>query len=228
MTPDLSAFGDVRLLRPLAGGHRNAVWLVETPTSPAVAKSTRHGLDALAWLVPVQAAARQAGFFVPRFHRTGDGAVLSNGWTLEDWCEGPAYLPDDLPALAPRLQQFHEAMRTLPQRPGLTALPDLARAERDLPADIASLCRAALMPFADQPTQAIHGDINPSNLIHTAQGPALIDWDEARRDLAFLDFIQLGTADPSEIRAHLAGEIISGWHIEPLYAQTCADRLAQD
>jgi Phosphotransferase enzyme family len=228
MTPDLSAFGDVRLVRPLPGGHRNTVWLVETSAGLAVAKSTAHSADALAWLAPLHAAARTAGFVVPAFHRTGAGAILSEGWTVEDWQDGPALTPADLPTLAPRLRALHAQASALPQRPGQHSLPDRACLPLPhLPAAVARLCRAALMPIADHPTTAIHGDINPSNLIHTgSNGPALIDWDEARRDLPFLDFIQIAATTQTEIRAHLACEIISGWAVEPAYAQACADRLA--
>jgi hypothetical protein len=227
MTPDLSAFGDLRLIRPLPGGHRNGVWLVEGPQGKAVAKSTGHDENGLGWLQPLQAAAGTAGFILPVFHRTGDGAVLSNGWTIEDWIEGQPFTPANLPGIAPQLRAFHASAPALPQRPGAVSLPDLAKAPLPhLPTDIETLCRAALMPFADHPTQAIHGDINPSNLLHTAHGPALIDWDEARCDLAFLDFIHVTLRDPTEIRAHLAGEVITGWTVEPAYAQVCARRLA--
>ncbi len=224
MRPDLSAFGDLRLMRPLPGGHRNAVWLVEGPLGKAVAKSTRHGAQALCWLEPLQQAARLAGFILPQFHKTGEGAILSNGWTVEDWINGPPFTPPDMPALSPRLRAFHAKAPALPQRPGSVALPHAPLA--DLPPGIATLCRAALLPFADHPVAPIHGDISASNLIHTAHGPALIDWDEARCDLLFLDLIHLSRRDPAEIRAHLAGEIITGWTTEPLYAQACANRLA--
>jgi Phosphotransferase enzyme family len=224
MTPDLSAFGAVRLVRPLPGGHRNQVWLVDKPAGLAVAKSTRHEVKGLAWLAPLQAAARKAGFILPAFHHTADGGILSNGWTIEDRIEGRTFSATDMRALTPRLCAFHKAVPALPQRPGLHSLLNAPTAH--LPPEIAARCRAAMTPFADHPTQAIHGDINLSNLIHTANGPALIDWDEARVDLVFLDFIHVTSADPTEIRAHLAGEIITGWTTEPLYAQTCATRLA--
>lgn len=227
MTPDLSAFGDLRILRPLPGGHRNQVWLVETKAGPCVAKSTDLSEAALAWLAPLQAAARAAGFTMPAFHRARNGNISANGWTMEDWHEGPALQMSDLPTLQPRLQAFHAAIPSLPQRPGQHSLPDQATAPLPhLPPDIATLCRAALMPIADHPTRPIHGDITASNLIHTAHGPALIDWDEARCDLAFLDFMHVAPANPTEIRAHLAGEIITGWTPEPAYAKACANRLA--
>jgi hypothetical protein len=224
MTPDLSAFGDVRPIRPLPGGHRNQVWLVDTPGGLAVAKSTRHGAKALGWLAPLQAAARVAGFIVPAFRHLSDGGLLANGWTIEDWLPGPAFAATDIATLAPRLRAFHAATPAMPQRPGLHSLPDAPTAH--LPPDIAALCRSALHPFAGQPTRAIHGDISASNLIHTPDGPALIDWDEARVDLAILDLIHVRPADPAEIRAHLAGEVITGWAVEPAHAQACARRLA--
>lgn len=228
MTPDLSAFGDLRLVRPLFGGHRNAVWLVDTAKGPAVAKSTRHGPAALAWLAPVQAVARTAGLIVPAFHPTGDGAIVSNGFTVEDYCEGPGFCARNMHKLAARLAAFRANMPALPQRPGMRSLPEwLGVPMPFLPPDIAILCRAALLPFADHPVCPIHGDITPSNLILTANGPALIDWDEARCDLGFLDHVAISPPSLDEQRAHMAAEVINGWMVEPSYAQRCADALAR-
>jgi hypothetical protein len=90
MTLDLSAFGDLRLVRPLRGGHRNTVWLVETPTGPAVAKSTWHSAAA-AGMPPPQAAAGTAAFTVSAFHRT----IMPDGRPIEDWLDGPALIDGD-------------------------------------------------------------------------------------------------------------------------------------
>jgi hypothetical protein len=227
MKPDLSAFGDVRLIRPLQGGHRNQVWLVETPSGMAVAKSTRHAVEALKWLEPLHRAARTAGFIVPAFHRTGDGTIVADGFTVEDYYDGHGFRYIDMRQLVSRLSVFHENTLALPQRPSVFGLPEWLHSPMpDLPSDIATLCRAALSPFADAPVHPIHGDITPSNLIHSPDGPVLIDWDEARCDLPFLDFIQVQPRDPAEIRAHLAGEVIAGWALEPAYAQACASKLA--
>ncbi|MGL5011706.1 MAG: phosphotransferase, partial [Paracoccaceae bacterium] len=127
-----------------------------------------------------------------------------------------------------RIAAFHKAVPVLPQRPGSTSLPELAAAPLpQLPPEIAALCRAALASFAHGRVQAIHGDVTAANLIHTADGPALIDWDEARCDLPFLDLVHVTALPRHEARAHLAWEVITGWAREPAYAKACADRIAQ-
>lgn len=230
--PDLSAFGDVRLLAPLPGGRRNAVWLAETGGARVVAKSTRRTAAALAWLAPLHAAARRAGFVVPAPIRAADGAPCARGWTLEPFVPGrPA---TGLTALSPRLRAFHAALPALPQRPGMAGCLDLLATDRGgdtdlglLPADLAALCRAAWATLRDRPARPIHGDIGAGNLIATAAGPALIDWDEARCDFGFLDYAGCTPLDAPEARAHLAWETAACWQIEPARARALAARLCR-
>jgi len=232
MPPDLSAFGTIAALRPLTGGHRNRVWLVERGGVPLVAKSTARSEAALRWLGPVQAAARGAGFGVPGLIAAGDGRFAPQGWTLEPFAFGIAARADDLPRLGARIAAFHRGARAFGQRPGFVALPDLIGRDRGgdadlslLPAPLAAAIRAAFAPFAGQAAQPVHGDLTASNLIHTAEGPALIDWDEARADLPFLDLIALRAPTPAELRAQLAMEVATGWTREPAHARTLAASL---
>lgn len=99
--PGLSAFGSYRPIRPLAGGHRNAVWLVEGDAGILVAKSTRRSEEQLRWLSAPQAAARRAGFVVPALFASADGRLAPAGWTLEPFLPGPMADTADLARLAP-------------------------------------------------------------------------------------------------------------------------------
>ena len=100
--PDLSAFGPVTVLAPLPGGHRNPVWRVARAGVALVAKHTTRSESALRWLIPVQEAARAAGFTVPALLPAGDGRLVAGGVTLEPFVEGRPGQAADLPALAPR------------------------------------------------------------------------------------------------------------------------------
>ena len=219
--------------RPLPGGHRSAVWLVQSASGLVVAKSTKHGKAALEWLAPVQQAARAAGFIVPHLHRTVAGDLRSQGWMVEDWVEGHPFAAADMARLHAQVRAFHKSVPAMPQRPGFASLPAriLGYASDDpdlaaLPSAIAALCLAAWQPFVATPTHAIHGDITAANLIHTPTGPALIDWDEARVDLPFLDFVHLKALPRNQSRAHLAHEVVCSWQVEPDYARDCARRLS--
>lgn len=217
-------------LRPLGrlqGGARAEVWRAEDAAGGQwVLKTTQHGEAALAWLAPVQAAARQAGFVVPGLLRSPSGLWAPGGVTCEPFVPGRAAGPADLPALGPRLRAFHAAALALPPRPGLPALAFGADLPADLPAPLAAQIRAALAPVAGAAAGAVHGDLNPGNVILTEAGPALIDWDEARRDALFLDEIATRPASDAESLAALAVEILSCWRPEPARARALAQRLA--
>ncbi|MDO9638822.1 MAG: aminoglycoside phosphotransferase family protein [Pseudotabrizicola sp.] len=210
----------------LTGGHRNTVWLCDGPDGPVVAKSTRRSEDQLRWLAPLHAAARAAGFHVPALRPSASGQLLHQGWTIEPWVSGHIPEPADLQALAPRIRAFHAACPPLPQRPGFCALPEFVTHTRSgdvdlgiLPPDLLARLRSAWAAVAGLPAQAIHGDLGAANLILTDQGPCLIDWDEARVDLAFLDLIHCEAQTATAQNAHLALEIASCWQSEPDHAR---------
>jgi aminoglycoside phosphotransferase (APT) family kinase protein len=206
----------------LTGGHRNTVWLCDGPDGVVVAKSTRRTEAQLRWLAPLHTAARAAGFLVPALHSSTSGQLLQHGWTLEDWVEGTFARPSDMPALAARLRAFHALCPSLPQRPGFATLADLMTLTRGgdidltvLPETVLFRLRSAWAAVASGPTQAIHGDLGPGNLLLTASGPCLIDWDEARVDFTFLDLVHATDLPPAELVAHCALEIASCWQAEP-------------
>lgn len=229
--PDLSAFPGVTPQHPLAGGNRHSVWLVDTPDGPAVAKTTTRSEDQLRWLLPLQDAARAAGFRVPALIPAPDGRLGPGGTTLEPFVAGAPAEPRNLPALLPRLQAMHRATVHLPQRPGFASVRALPAAGRGgdvdlgaMPPDLAEACRDAWARLTGAEC-AIHGDITPDNLLMTPEGPALIDWDEARRDLPVFDTMACRTASPVQARARLAWEIAACWTVEPERARRLAAAL---
>ncbi len=212
-------------IAPLAGGARNAVWSArDADGRDWVVKSTGHSEAALAWLVPLHAAARAAGLRVPEPLRASDGRRAPGGWCAEPFLVGRHGTPADLARLAPQLAAFHAAVRDLPARPGLPGAAE-APLPAELPSDLAAALATALAPMAGAAVGAIHGDLNPGNLILTPEGPALIDWDEARRDWHFLDQIATRPASDPEARAALAVEILSCRGPEPARAAELTQRL---
>ncbi len=229
--PDLSAFPGLTPLHPLPGGHRHAVWLAQSPNGQFVAKSTTRSDAALRWLEAPQAMARAAGLIVPGLIAAADGRLAPNGWTLEPLLDGRAAQPVNMAALLPKLQAFHRAATHLPQRPGFASTRDLqsqsAGGDVDLdrlPPDLAAACRAAWRVLTGVET-TLHGDVTPANVILTADGPALIDWDESRRDLPVFDTIACRPASALQRRAHLAWEVAARWAREPDHARALAQSL---
>lgn len=222
--PDLSAFGAVTPRQPLAGGHRNAVWLAEGPQGLLVAKSCRHTEAALRWLDPVHAAARAAGLAPPAFLTTSDGRLCAAGWTLETFAAGRAATAAETRALASRLGHLHAATAGIAQRPGHARAAAVARGAASLDGSLAALPAPLarrigdLLSSATGPASAIHADFTAANLILTATGPVLIDWDEARADLASFD------RDPAGAPHRRAWEVLCCWQTEPARAR----RLARD
>jgi hypothetical protein len=178
----------------------------------------------------VQAAAIHAGFAVPALIPAVDGRLAPGGWTLEPFAAGP--MAQDLRPFADRIAALHRHMPTLPQRPGFASLPALLDRMQGgdvdltlLPAPLIPRLRAAWHPFAKATCQPIHGDLSPANIVLGPNGPCLIDWDEARVDLPFLDLRTAQASTPAQDRAHLALEIASCWQQEPDHARRLLARF---
>lgn len=94
-----------------------------------------------------------------------------------------------------------------------------------MPAQLREQCCAAMSAIHTLPVQAIHGDLQPTNILIGTDGAALIDWDEARVDYQFLDELCWRAPTDTERSAHLAIEIANGWLAEPDYARRLAALL---
>ncbi|QPH53542.1 phosphotransferase [Pontivivens ytuae] len=204
--------GIERVVRPLTGGARNHVWLVERGGVRFVAKSTRRSAAALWWLHRLEPALREAGLrtALPIVAR---GRIVLEGWTLEHFISGRPAGVQDIAALRPALLHLHRLTRNIPQRPGFCAARELPRVFRSgdavLPSRSGPLVKT-LRALPQGPHGAVHAELNPSNIILTDTGPCLIDWDEARRDLALFD-----QAPSQHASARAAFEVASCWQVEP-------------
>ena len=231
----LRQWGGFRVLHALTGGYRNAAFLVEHDDKQWVAKTSRRSEDALAWLTRVHDAAEAAGFVVPRLVSSPHWHLLENTFTLEPHLTGRPFTTPELSSLRPYLERFHDLTRGFPQRPGFASSLDLLVAERGgdvdlnlMPAELVHTCREAWKLFQHEAQSVIHGDLNPSNLLWTADGVALLDWDESRVDAPSFDLLALNNRDAlsaAERRALDAWEVAVCWLIEPEHARTVAARL---
>lgn len=162
----LRPWGGCRIITTLAGGHRNTVLLVECRSEFRVAKWTRRGRQAIAWLDDVQEAATQAGFVVPSFVPNDRGELLAGNMTIETWLAGRPATVIDLPRLAPLLREFHALTRGWRQRPGFSSSFDLLEEQQggdihpsEMPPDLVEACRAAWRELVGDPLSVVHGDL---------------------------------------------------------------------
>ena len=120
----------------------------------------------------------------------------------------------------------------LPRRPPVTYTTFQARDLggdvnlAQMPADLVVALRAAWARMTGAEV-ALHGDLRESNILMTPQGPALLGWNNARRDLAIYDAGAVQTASPPQIRARLAWEIACCWTLEPTRAKALAAEFAR-
>ncbi|MEM9475484.1 MAG: phosphotransferase [Pseudomonadota bacterium] len=230
--PPLARWGVSADLRPMAGGARNRVLRTVGLAPELVFKTTTRTDDAIGWLSAVHQAAEACGLRVPSYLPSLDGALVEDGWTCEPLIEGRSFAPGDMPKMAPMLAAFHRATASMGQRPGLRSSGDLLseRAGGDvdlgaMPDAVVLACRAAWANVAGSPEAVVHGDLTPANLIWSDAGPALLDWDECRRDLTLFDRVQVRGGTAEDERAVLAWEVACCWTREPARARRLAATL---
>lgn len=234
----LLAWGGGEVIHQLHGGHRNLAFLVHVKGHLRVIKSTRRSKAALQWLTPVYEVAEQVGLVVPRLILSQRGTLIEQGWTLEIFLEGEPAQPKHLAELASLMRRFHELTASLPQRPGFGSSQQLLHQSKGgdvdltaMPENLVDICRNHWRAFSDRPQAGVHGDLNLSNILVTADGKlALVDWDEARRDLTCFDELvlqrQQGKAlSAAEVALLDAWEVAVSWHVEPEYARQVSQRL---
>jgi Ser/Thr protein kinase RdoA (MazF antagonist) len=219
-------------LIPLTGGHRNIAFRTFGLSSDVVFKTTRREPAAIEWLIPVFTLAEQSGFIVPRPIRSTEGHLIEQGWTCEPFIHGQTCRPADMARLGAQLSRFRDATKTIQQRPGFLTARDLTHLDRGgdvdlslLPPHLVTACREAWSKIEHEPVCVVHGDLNPSNIIWTADHrAALLDWDECRVDAALFDTIQFAPdhADCAARTAAAAWEVACSWQLEPAHAQTVA------
>jgi thiamine kinase len=160
-------------------------------------------------------AARDSGARVPRL--LGMDQVQGRAASVWEHVHGPSLWQQivDQPAQSARfgalLADVHEALFalvppvTLPaQRDRLTTKIRRAAASID-PTHADAL---ELLPAAQPPARLCHGDLHPSNIIMSPDGPTIVDWFDASRGDPIADVARsclILLADGAETPAHLPG-----------------------
>lgn len=222
MTPPLGAWRLSGNAQPLPGGHRNLVLRV----GDHVMKTTRRSEAALRWLGPVQDIAAHHGLLAPRLIPSVSGALNVDGWTCEPYRPG---IPTPPAQVASAVAALHVTARNVLPRPDCPSSRQLqiknTGGDIDLttmPRNLVAQLRAAWANLPEDQT-AIHGDLNPSNILTQEDGCiVLVDWDEARRDSPAFGHAMWSDDKPTHSRAATAWEIACCWHLEPDRARDLA------
>ena len=113
-------------------------------------KSTGRAPEAMEWLLPVQAVARNSGLVVPGIVRSCRHNLVEAGWTCEEFFEGRPFAASETPSIRARVERFHLLAARLPQRPGMVSSQDLLKVEMGgdidpdaMPPWLADACRAS-------------------------------------------------------------------------------------
>ena len=170
---------------PLRGGRTNRVWRMQTPTRRVVVKLYRD--DGATPLFPNDAGAEAAALRALAGHALAPGLLAdldteSGRVLICDYLEG-ASAPDAPAAVGALLRRLHDIPAPTGLRclaPGDTAILNAGdRMLRGLAGDDAGRLRA-LRPGSIAPGQVtprfLHGDPVPANVMATAKGLRLIDW----------------------------------------------------
>lgn len=200
----------------LAGGARSTVLRVSLGGRDCVARRVAFGEVEARWLHRVLCAAEAAGLAVPVLIPAPDGRFVIGGWTLEPFLSGSGAQPKDLEVLSRSVGRFHARTAGFPPRPG----QELVR--HSLPAPLAPRIERS---WPTGRRTIIHGDIHPGNMIRLPDGRlALVDWEEARRDVVGVDLGALGNWHGAK-RAHAAIELSACWQREPIRGRSMARLL---
>jgi Ser/Thr protein kinase RdoA (MazF antagonist) len=212
--------GDAARIEPLAGGVANDVWSVRVDGRLAVGRLGARGDADLAWETTLLRHLDHEGLTVPAPIPTADGRLFAGGLVVMTYVEGrQPETGDDWRRVADTLRRLHRLTRGWPQRPGWRSSTDLLHAETGTKIDLGAMpresvarCRAAWARLAGRQTCVVHGDPNPRNVRMTANGVALIDWDEAHVDVPDLDLVLPHNAAGLDAAAHdIAAQASAAW-----------------
>ncbi|UXN72654.1 phosphotransferase [Devosia sp. A8/3-2] len=205
----------------LAGGSSNDVWSVRINGQLAVARLGKRSDEDLAWEGALLRHLDRSGMTVPVPIQTMDGRLFVDGPVVMKYMEGgPPETEANWRRVAETLRQLHRATQDWPQRPGWRSSTDLLHADTGTRIDLTAMpdeavarCRAARARLAGRQSCVVHGNpTNPSNIRMTADGVALIDWDEAHIDVPDLDLALPYNAAGLDDAAHdIAAQASAAW-----------------
>lgn len=232
---DTTPWARLRLVEPVAGGHRNEVWRGELDGAVVAVRRSRRTAASLAWELDVIERVAAAGVGVADVVPTDAGARSAGGIVVQRWVEGCEPSGErDWHLVADSLRLVHRV--EVDQRPGASSVTELHEHSVSvdavlgaLPDDVRRRVLDVFHSFDDAPVGLIHGDPGASNVRIADDRVWLLDWDESRVDVTWHDLSNLGVPvldDPTHSRAQLlshAWEAANAWTTEPTYAR---DRLA--
>src|SRR5918912_3582503 len=211
----------VARIERLAGGVANDVWSVRVKGQLAVARRGVRSDADLAWETELLVRLDREGLTVPVPIPTTDGRLFADGVVVMTYVAGrPPETAADWRRVADTLRQLHHLTPGWPQRPGWRSSTDLLHAETGTKIDLGAMppegvarCRAAWARLAGRQTCVVHGNPgNPGNVRMTADGVALIDWDEAHVDAPDLDLVLPHNAAGLDDGAHdIAAQASAAW-----------------
>lgn len=233
MHATLAAWGQLDVIGPLGGGHRNPVLELRRGRDRLVARWSRRPPASLDWEIRLLDHLTQRGLRVPAVVPALDGRRHVDGVVVQTYLDGTPPGAHDWPAITAAVRHLHEITAGWPQRPGFASIQDLLTANQGgdvdlsaMPAGAVTACRRAWAGLAGAPQAVVHGDLAPANIRISSAGPGLLDWDEARVDCTDLDLADiqgqpiLPPARLAAARSALtAWEAANGWTTEPEYAQ---------
>ncbi|MEL6890385.1 MAG: phosphotransferase [Actinomycetota bacterium] len=242
MALDVGAWRGLRLVSPVAGGHRNEVWRGDIAGTPVSVRRSRRSTESLDWELDLIEQLDAADLIVPTVVRSDDGRRHVDRVVVQQWIGGrEPSIQHDWRLVADALSRVQRLpVAPTGQRPGCSTVVELTRAGRSVDADLAALpddvaarVLAVFAEFADAPVTLIHGDPHASNLRILDDGRVgLLDFDESRVDVTWHDLSNLGVQvldDDTHARAQRlsdAWEAANAWVVEPDYARHRLRRLA--
>lgn len=237
----MAAWPGLELREPLRGGARNPVCGARRGGEEFVVRVSRRSPEALEWELDLLAALRRAGVVVPETVATGDGRRHDDGVLVQRFLPGdPPRDAADWTRVVSAVTRVHEVTAGWPQRPGFASARELLSRRRGgdvdldaMPADAAALVRESWLPVLGGPECVVHGDLGAGNVLVTDDHVALIDWDEARVDVAAFDFSEVPPdvaiplpGDRQQLTtAGVAWEVAACWLPEPDYAGRRLEQL---
>jgi Ser/Thr protein kinase RdoA (MazF antagonist) len=228
----LKAWGPLEVIGVLGGGNRNTVAAARLGARRLVVRRSRRQPASLTWEADLLDHLARNDLRVPAVVPALDGRRHIDGVMVHTWLDGTPPGTADWAAVAAFLRRLHQITTSWPQRPGSASTRDLLTTDLGgdvdlsaMPPDAVADCRRAWTRLDGSPQAVVHGDPGPANIRVSAEGPGLLDWDEARVDYTDLDLAELpGTELPLPRltiarEAATAWEAANGWIIEPSYAR---------
>jgi aminoglycoside phosphotransferase (APT) family kinase protein len=224
----------IELVEALSGGACNEVVLAHRGGQRLVVRRSARSAPALEWELDLLEYLARHGVGVPRLVVTDDGRRHVDGVLVHEFVDGRQPRDSrDWRRVIEVLTTVHELTVGWPQRPGFASARQLLVADRGgdvrldaMPPEAVRAVRAAWRPVLTGPECVNHGDVGPGTILIDGTHVSLLDWDEARTDVRWLDFafmpedvdVPVPVERQTLITAAVAWEAATCWAPEPEYA----------